>query len=96
MRSPLLRTAAASLTSFALGVAAMPTLAWSADLAPYGYARHVCAQGPCGSPPPPCNGLPATSRCYVYYVARDQICRRFVPTFDDWGNCLGWRAVFIC
>jgi hypothetical protein len=94
MRSSFLRLAAASLTSLALGVATAP--AFAADLGGYGKAHHVCAEGPCGSPPPPCNGLPATSRCYIYSVAHTQICRRFIPTFDDWGGCLGWRAVFVC
>jgi hypothetical protein len=96
MPSPLRRMAAASATSLALGVATMPTLAWSADFGGHGKARHICTEGLCGSPPPPCNGLPATSRCYAYYVAHTQICRRFIPTFDEWGGCLGWRAVFVC
>jgi len=96
MRSPWLKISAACLTSLALGVAATPALAGNGDIGAYGNVRHGCAQGPCGSPPPSCNGLPATSRCYANYVAHIQICRRFVPTFDDLGGCLGWRAIFVC
>jgi hypothetical protein len=96
MRSPSLKLAATALTSLALAVAATPALAADLDVGGYKIVRHGCALGPCGSPPAPCSGLPATSRCYAYTVAHTQICRRFVPTFDDLGACLGWRAIFVC